>query len=496
MARRQQRAAYNLTTLAGATLALIALGLIVLLYLLEVFSKESHPYMGLITFIVLPVFLIAGLLLMFLGMWRSRQRAHAGTPEPPLPRIDLNNPKQRKTAMLFSFGAVMFLVLSSFGSYQAYEYTDSVQFCGMVCHKVMEPEYTSYQGSPHARVACVECHIGSGASSFVRSKISGSYQIYSVLFHKYPRPIATPVHNLRPAKETCEQCHWPRHFYSAKLQSRDYYLSNPQNTQSHLDLLMKIGGGNPVSGQAGIHAHMYLNNKVSYVAMDRGRNDIPYVESTAADGTKTIYRSTDEPVTDAQLAKGEHRTVDCIDCHNRPSHIFRHPAQTVNQAMGAGAISPTLPDVKRVSVEALEGKYATREIADAAITKTVTEFYTANYPKVASNRQADIQQATAKLGDIYNHNYFPSMNVSWKGFPDHIGHMYSDGCFRCHDGKHVSSDGRVITKSCDACHTLLAQTVGSGPQKISLSGVSFQHPGNVGDAWKEMKCTGCHAQQQ
>lgn len=496
MGRRLPGTAYSLTTLGGAALALIALGLIVLLYLLELFSKASHPYMGLITFIVLPVFLIAGLLLVFVGMLQTRRRAISGTPEPPLPRIDLNNPKHRKAAMIFSFGGVMFLVLSAFGSYQAYEYTDSVQFCGQVCHKVMEPEYTAYLGSPHARVACVECHIGSGASSFVRSKISGSYQVYSVLFHKYPRPIATPVHSLRPAKETCEQCHWPRHFYSAKLLSRTYFLSNPENTRSHLDLLMKIGGGDPVSGQAGIHAHMYLDNKVSYVAMDRGRNNIPYVESTAADGTKTVYRSTDNPVTDAQLAKGEHRTVDCIDCHNRPTHVFRHPAQSVNQAMGAGAISPTLPDIKRVSVEALEGTYTSKEGADTAITKTLAEYYRTSYPKMAATRQADIQQATAQLREIYNHNYFPKMNVSWKGFPDHIGHMYSDGCFRCHDGKHVSSDGRVITKSCNACHTLLSQSVGGGPQAISLGGVAFQHPGNVGDSWKDSKCTVCHAQQQ
>lgn len=496
MNRRLPHIAYNLTSLVGAVLALIALGLILMLYILETFSKASHPYMGLITFMVLPVFVVFGLLLVVWGMVRARRRFHAGTPEPPLPHIDFNNPKHRNMAVLFSFGGVMFAVLSAFGSYQAYEYTDSVQFCGLVCHKVMEPEYTAYHGSPHARVRCVECHIGSGASSFVRSKISGTYQIYSVLFHKYSRPIATPVHNLRPAKETCEQCHWPRHFYSAKLLSRNYYLSNPQNTPSHLDLLMKIGGGDPSNWQAGIHAHMYLDNKVSYIATDRERNNIPYVELTNADGSKTVFRSSDNPATDAELAKGEHRTVDCIDCHNRPTHVFRHPAQSVNQAMGAGDISPTLPDIKRVSVEALEGKYTTKDAADAAIAKSVTDFYSTTYPKIAANRQTDIKQAVAQVQDIYNKNYFPSMNVSWKGFPDHIGHIYSDGCFRCHDGKHVSSDGRVITKSCTACHTLLSQSVGSGPKKISLTGIDFQHPGDVGDAWKDSKCTMCHAQQQ
>jgi hypothetical protein len=360
----------------------------------------------------------------------------------------------------------------------------------------MQPEYVAYQDSPHARVACVECHIGSGASAFVHSKVSGSYQVYSVLFNKYSRPIGTPVHSLRPAKETCEQCHWPRHFYSAKLQSKTYFLSDKDNTRSHVDLLMKIGGGESAGTAAGIHAHMYLNNKVTYVSTDKGRNSIPYVVSTSADGKETVFRSTDNPVTDAQLAKGEHRTVDCIDCHNRPSHRYRHPAVSVNQAMEQGTISATLPEIKRVAVESLEGKYATPVAADAGITKAITDFYQTTYPAIATSRSVDIRHAVDQLRDIYHHNYFPTMNVSWKGYPDHIGHMYSDGCFRCHDGKHVSPEGRVITKDCNACHTLLAQKSVAGRSAISLNGVAFQHPGNVGDAWKDTNCTACHAAQQ
>jgi hypothetical protein len=404
--------------------------------------------------------------------------------------------EELRAVFLGTLGSVIFLGLSAFGSYQAYEYTDSVQFCGQVCHKVMHPEYTAYQSSPHARVACVQCHIGPGTTWFVRSKISGSYQVYSVLFHKYSKPIPTPVKSLRPAKETCEQCHWPRQFYTAKLQAHTFRLSDTNNTPYRMNMLIKIGGGDPAHGAAeGIHAHMYVTNKISYITLDEKRENIPYVVSTGPDGKSTVYRSTETKVTNQQLRNGEHRTVDCIDCHNRPSHIYRNPSRSVNQAMEQGTISPTLPEMKRVAVESLEGEYKTQAQASDGIRKAISDFYTSTYPQVASARKADIEAAINQVQYIYSHNYFPEMNVSWKKFPDHIGHMYSDGCFRCHDGKHVSDTGKVITKDCNACHTLLSEQASNGAQQVSLKGLTFNHPGDVGDAWKDTKCSECHGPQ-
>ena len=177
---------YNTTTLVGASLALLSFGLILFLTIVEAFTPQPKAYAGIVTFIILPAFLILGLILIAVGIWSARKKKHSGTyREKSLPRIDLNDPKQRRSFMIFFVGTVLLLFFTAFGSFKAYEYTDSVEFCGTICHNVMNPEYTAYKNSPHSRVACVQCHIGSGAGWFVKSKISGSYQVYSVLFNKF-----------------------------------------------------------------------------------------------------------------------------------------------------------------------------------------------------------------------------------------------------------------------------------------------------------------------
>lgn len=486
---------YNLTSLLGALLALTILLVIIFLFVVESFARETHPYMGLVTFCVLPVFLILGLLLIALGAIRQYRRERAGVPEAQrLPVVDLNVSRYRNAVAFFSVGTFMFLLVSAFGSYQAYEYTDSVEFCGRVCHAVMKPEYTAYMASPHARVACVQCHIGAGATWFVRSKISGSYQVYAAAFHKYPKPIPTPVENLRPARETCEQCHWPRQFYAAKLQAHTYFLSDDKNTRSQVNLLVRIGGGDPRHGATeGIHYHMYLANQVSYVSTDKQNEVIPYVEAKQADGNLKVWKSTDAPITDAQIQNGKRHLVDCIECHNRPTHIFHHPAQSVNQAMQLGYIDPALPNIKKLAVDTLEKPYKTEDEAKAAIKSGMEEYYRSNSPQVLTAQRPQLDAAIGQVQKIYGLNYFPEMAVSWKAHPDHIGHLYSQGCFRCHDGKHVASDGSVLSRDCNSCHTILSQTNNQGVQRTSLTGLEFDHPGSVGDAWKTMNCTDCHA---
>ena len=200
--------------------------------------------MGIITFVILPMFLLMGVGVMIFGVMREHRRERLGKPHGlHLPQIDLNNPKHRTAFVSIAVGGITLLLFSAFGSFKAYEYTDSDEFCGETCHSVMEPEYTAYQFSPHAKVGCVQCHIGSGADWFVRAKISGSYQLYAVAFNKYPKPIPTPIENLRPAQQTCEQCHWPKHFFSEKQKMNTYFLADDKNTRWDINLLMKIGGG-------------------------------------------------------------------------------------------------------------------------------------------------------------------------------------------------------------------------------------------------------------
>ncbi|MFI5387555.1 MAG: NapC/NirT family cytochrome c, partial [Fimbriimonadales bacterium] len=475
MRRKLPPVFYNTTSLIGMTIAFVALAMIAFLFVLTAFSGASNPYMGLITFIALPAILLFGLLVAVFGIRRAVKRARRGEAEEKLPVIDFNDNRHRYAFTSILIGGFGLMAMSGFGTYQAYEYTESVDFCGKVCHNVMKPEYAAYQNSPHARVPCVQCHIGSGAGWWVRSKISGSYQVYSVLFQKYHRPIETPIHNLRPSKDTCEQCHWPKQFYAQKLVDRQYYISDEKNTPFQLSMLLKIGGSQQGTS-AGIHAHMYLDNQVNYISIDRQRQIIPYVEMKDGTGKTTVYKSTDLKVTDQDLRNGEHRQVDCIDCHNRPSHQYQHPEFSVNQAMSLGLIDTRLPEIKMKAVEELQKPYKTEDEALATIKADIEKFYKESHPQEASSMAPQVQAAIQRIQQIYKTSFFPEMNVSWKEFPNNLDHLHSAGCFRCHDDKHVSSDGRVISKNCQTCHTILSIQTEDGKRKTDINGVPFQHP--------------------
>lgn len=489
MRRKLPPVFYNTTTLIGSTISVVALAMIAFLFVLTLFSGSSNPYMGLITFIGLPGVLLFGLLIAFIGIRRAAKRARQGIPEGQLPILDFNDRKQRNAFTMILVGGFFLMAISGFGTFQAYEYTESVEFCGKVCHNVMKPEYTAYLNSPHARVPCVQCHIGNGAEWWVRSKVSGSYQVYSVLFNKYHRPIETPIHNLRPAKETCEECHWPKHFYAQKLRDREYFMSDEKNTPVQISMLMKIGGAQQGT-TAGIHAHMYLDNQVTYISLDRQRQLIPYVEMKDRSGKSVVYRSTELKATDQDLRNGEKRVVDCIDCHNRPSHQYRHPEVMVNQAMANGQIDVHIPEIKTKSVEVLDKGYKTEPEALAAIQTELTNYYK------GKGFDAQVQAAVKELQTLYSTNYFPEMNVSWKEFPNNLDHMHSLGCFRCHDDKHVSADGRVIKKDCNTCHTMLTQLSPDGKRRTDINGIQFQHPVDIGDEWKTTPCKDCHGAQK
>jgi hypothetical protein len=482
---------FNPVSFVGAAIAAISFGLILFLFLLEAFAGHQKPYMGIIAFVILPGLLIIGLAIAVVGMVFERKRVHVS--EDRFPRIDLNNPHHRSMFGFFSGLTIILLLFSAFGSYQAYEFTESVQFCGEICHSVMKPEYTAYLFSPHARVSCAQCHVGSGADWYVKSKLSGAYQVYSVLFNKYSRPIETPVRSLRPAQQTCEQCHWPKHFFAEKQVVKNYFLSDEKNTEWWISLLMKIGGGNNESGPtSGIHWHMNISNQINYVATDSQRQVIPWVQSKRSDGTVITYTLSDGSVTDEQLKSGEMRKMDCIDCHNRPTHIYRPPNESINEAMTLGWINPRIPSIKATALEALVRPFATEEGAMDSIGIFVREQYAQRYPEASRTMKADIDTAIERLKKIYSRNFFPEMRVSWKHYPNNIGHLYYPGCFRCHDGKHVGDNGKILSRDCNACHVILAQKLDRERLHLSLEGIEYRHPVDIGDAWKQMDCSDCH----
>ncbi len=496
---------YNPTTFVGAAIALLSFGLILFLIMIELLTADPKPYMGIITFIILPSFLILGLILIALGIFRTHRRRLKGLlKEKPMPVIDLNDHRHRRAFAIFSFGTILLLIFSAFGSFKAYEYTETDDFCGILCHTVMEPEFTAYLDSPHSRVGCVQCHIGTGADWFVKSKISGAYQVYSVLFNKYSRPIPTPIHDLRPAQETCEQCHRPTHFFNEKRVNFAYYLSDERNTKSSLSMLLKTGGGNTELGPSeGIHWHMNIANTILYAAADTFNQVIPWVKLIAEDGTETIYIDsfavTPESkgiLKDFNLKKINPLSLsrmDCIDCHNRPSHIFHQPDKMINLQMALGRIDETLPFIKSIAVQTLEFPYTSKQTGIDSIKTFVENFYNINYPGIAEKKREEIAAAISEIQKIYNRNYFPYMDVSWKKYPDNIGHTYSAGCFRCHAGNHISEDGKKISSDCNICHTIISQELNGMEKQVSLKGLDFIHPVDFGAKPIEQNCVNCHA---
>ena len=489
-----QKLIRNPISLIGLALAAVALVNIILLILIDVLASHPSPYIGILAYMVAPGFLVVGLILIPVGMViERRRRLHAVGAPPHFAKLDLNNPAQRSTvAFVLSF-VVIFALVSAVGSYKAYEFTDSVDFCGQLCHTVMHPEFVAYQASPHARVACVDCHVGSGAGWYVKSKLSGIRQVYYNARGTYPRPIPTPVHNLRPAADTCEQCHWPKKFWGAQLKTFTHYGSDEQNTPRVIRMLIKTGGGDPSLGQAGegIHWHMNINNKVTYFATDEQRQVIPWVRMEDQSGKVTEYVVKDGAPTPAQIDKADKRRMDCIDCHSRPSHAYIPPDLSVDRAISGRSIDSTLPFIKQQGVEVLTADYKTSEEAQQAIAQKIPKFYQDKYPQIASSKADSIKGAVVELQRIYDTTFFPYMKVNWKTHPNNIGHFYYPGCFRCHDGNHVSKDGKVISKDCNSCHTVLEQQE-SGTQIAALPTQPFKHPVDIGDL-AGVNCSDCHS---
>jgi hypothetical protein len=266
-----------------------------------------------------------------------------------------------------------------------------------------------------------------------------------------------------------------------------HYLADEQNTPWTIRLLMKIGGGDPSQGPTGgIHWHMNVSNKIEYIATDPERQVIPWVRITAPDGKVTIYQSKDNPLSADQVAKNAPRRMDCIDCHNRPSHIYRAPSRLVNLEMSTGRIKTSLPFIKKNAVDILTAEYKTTPEAMKKIEASMREMY-----KDFGDKKL-VQETTKQIQKIYSQNFFPEMKVNWKVYPNNIGHTLFPGCYRCHDGQHVSSDGQVISHDCRSCHTIIAQGNGEKLKSIAPEGLEFEHPVDIGDVWKEMNCAECH----
>jgi len=472
----------NWISLAGLIVAAGSMFSFVFLWAMSLMSDGGNQYLGILTWIVAPIFLIIGLSLILAGWLVNKKQIAKMAPGGafPLLTIDLSRRRDRRNLIIFSIGGFAFLLMSAFGSYQTYHYSESVEFCGTLCHTVMSPEFEAYRRGEHARVGCVECHVGGGPGFYVKAKLNGARQLYALAFNTYSRPIPTPIHNLRPAQDTCEQCHWPERFTGNLERRYDHVLSDEENTRYSIRLLLKVGGGMSERGPVeGIHWHMSKNNKVEYASTDDKREEVTWIRATLADGTIRVYRkgeSTDTPPPESL------RVMDCIDCHTRPAHNYQAPNDLVENSIRFGRIPSTLPEIKKVAVEALSGDYASVEQAMEGIDHLIRTRYEGS---------PDARKATTELQSVYRTNFFPEMRVNWKAYPNNIGHKNWNGCFRCHNDEMLfGKQSLTITQNdCDSCHTILAQGRGAELTQLAPSGLEFKHP--EGDTLGLM-CADCH----
>ena len=437
--------------------------------------------------------------------------------------IDLSRKDHRLILALSSLGAIVVLIGILIGGIKAYDYTESSQFCGTTCH-VMDPEYTRYLLSPHANVDCAQCHIGPGASFFVRSKIDGLRQVYATIFDTYHRPILSPVYNLRPARETCETCHSPTTFKDNIVKVVQHYDNDVDNTPIETTLILKMGGNEGSLLQnaqitQGIHWH--VSSEVYYIATDPQRQQMAWVGVKQDDGSIKDYYSPELTGTDLEKFKqdanavGDLRLMDCIDCHNRTAHYIPYPEQAVDQAISAGLISREIPGIRSRAVELMSATYDSIDEANAAFDGLLDEYSSTTSGKNSSLDNVDaflVAEAVDTLKNLYSQMTFPDMKTDWTTNPNNERHTPSLGCFRCHNDQLISNldavssgaDPEAISSECNLCHTVpitgrgneilfeAPVIVGSAPESHKDYSWTITHSSISQDEIKD--CYLCHGQ--
>ena len=453
----------NPISLAGGAITTASGVTMIGYWLVELIGRPNeNPYLGIIFFLILPALFILGLALIPIGIFMRRRRFQKEGKIPAVfPKVDFNDRIFRHGIDIVVMATIVNLLVVSIASYRGAAYMDSPQFCGQSCH-VMHPEYTAYKISAHSHVPCVECHIGSGVSSYFQAKINGTKQLVEVSTHPfahiapklipdYPTPIESPVRNLRPAREICEACHTPAKFVGEKLLVKSSFADDEQNSETQTVVVLHLGGQDSLSHLSGIHG-VHLGH-IEYIATDPTRTTIPWVQRRNADGSETAYAAS---ALKGTVPQGERRVMDCIDCHNRASHTFVTAEEALNRAMADGAVSPSLPWVHKEGLALLKADYSSQAEAQAKIPLALEAFYRSGNPSVLAAKSDLVKHAGETLATLYSQNVFPAMKVTWGTHPNHIGHMSYPGCFRCHDGDHNAKDGTAITQDCAACHNLLA----------------------------------------
>jgi len=433
-----------------------------ILFILFEFSVATgwvdNAYLGLISFLALPTIFIVGLGLIPFGWWRySKLR---GRPFMDLFAVHFTDSDLRakstgtRVVRFFVLLTLVNVIFMGVVGTTTIHFMEGVKFCGTACHSVMGPEWETYQKSPHSNVKCVDCHVGEGFGALLNSKLNGAWQLLSVTFGLYEAPIATPVHNLRPAQDTCEHCHWPDKFHGNRISNRISFDRDEISTPNYTTLMLKIGTG--ADGHAtGSHWHVSEKNAVRYASVRDEREVMIWVEVLQEDGTWKHFQNTDFP---SSIETGEEhaRVVDCVDCHNRATHVYEDPERAIDHRMALGQIDRSLPFIKRKALEFLLIDYSDKDTGLDSIATGMREYYQQRYPELFPSRAAEVEKAIEVVQAVYQRNIHPRMNIGWGAYPNHLGHNTGKGCFRCHDPGLQTEDGESISMDCTLCHSILA----------------------------------------
>lgn len=368
------------------------------------------------------------------------RRFFTGSPEKARPRGRL----------LFIFGGAAIFIGVLLAIPPAWEYSNSTEFCGMTCH-TMPPEYSVYLVSPHARVLCVDCHIGRDLILVQAFRKVGHLRLVAAtVLDEFEYPIHTS--EMRPARETCERCHFPEKFSDDSLRVLRRAENNRNNDLYSIYLLMRTGGGTQREG-LGYGIHWHVENKISYIAIDQNEQEIPWVRVETPDGKVEDFVAINSPIDTSNLQKYTIREMDCITCHNRISHLLDSPANLVDKALSTGRLPSTIPFIRARGVELLSVHYESTEAALQAI-ESLDQYYRENYPEFYASGREQVALAMQVLKEIYEFGNYPEHKLNWQTHPNNIGHRDSPGCFRCHDGQHIGPEGKVVRLECNLCHSI------------------------------------------
>ena len=451
----------------GATITTVTFPILLVGTLLDFMGIFHHQIFGAILYLIITPLFLTGHALFFYGYFLVKNSPDKKS----VFSFDYFTTHFKNISAKTSFRKViLFSTLLGVGNFfillvvtfMGHHYTETPEFCGTLCHTVMNPEYVSYQNSPHSRVACVDCHVGPGLKWFVQSKISGLRQVVELATDTYDRPINVPIHGLRPTQGTCEKCHRPQLFVGEKLIVKNKYEEDENNTLLQSVLLLKVGsGGHKGTKASGIHWHVSDGTTINYTYLDKDRQQIATVHLTRSDGTEVLYTNSDFSDEGAEKSGNRHaggaKTMDCVDCHTRPTHMYESANVALDKRFDSGEISTEIPFIKQQAMIAITGEYGSHQVAREQIRSTLTSWYQKNQADFIKENKALLETAIGAIQEAYTENVFPGMKIGWDNYIRNLGHLDDGGCFRCHNESFESEAGDTISQDCDTCHVIMAE---------------------------------------